>query len=70
MSHLVKNVQLRSFSGPYFLVFNPFTGKYKQEKGPYLDTFYEVLVQLKKYLNRLMSKGMSNIYLKVTNEKN
>ena len=27
------------FSGPYFLVFSPNTGKYGPEKTPYLETF-------------------------------
>ena len=30
------------FSGPYFPVFNPNTGKYGPEKAPYLDTFHAV----------------------------
>ena len=30
------------FSGPYFPVFRPNTGKYGPEKLPYLDTFHEV----------------------------
>ena len=30
------------FSGPYFPVFNPNTGKYGPEKSPYLDTFHSV----------------------------
>ena len=30
------------FSGPYFPVFSPNTGKYGPEKSPYLDTFHEV----------------------------
>ena len=36
----VKSVQIRSFSGPYFPVFSPNTGKYRLEKTPYLDTFH------------------------------
>ena len=36
----VKTVQIRSFSGPYFPVFSPNTGKYGSEKTPYLDTFH------------------------------
>ena len=31
------------FSGPYFLVLSPNTGKYGPEKTPYLDTFHAVL---------------------------
>ena len=27
------------FSGPYFPVFSPNTGKYRPEKNPHLDTF-------------------------------
>ena len=30
------------FSGSYFLVFSPNTGKYGPEKSPYFDTFYAV----------------------------
>ena len=30
------------FSGPYFPVFSPNTGKYGPEKTPYLDTFNAV----------------------------
>ena len=36
----VKSVQIRIFSGPYFYVFGPNTGKYGPEKTPYLDTFH------------------------------
>ena len=32
------------FSGPYFPVFNPNTGKYGPEITPYLDTFHAVMV--------------------------
>ena len=31
------------FSGPYFPLFSPNTGKYGPEKTPYLDTFHTVL---------------------------
>ena len=31
------------FSGPYFPLFSPNTGKYPPEKTPYLDTFHAVL---------------------------
>ena len=38
------------FSGPYFPVFSPNTGKYGPEKTPYLDTFHAVLtVKFVKY---------------------
>ena len=30
------------FSGPYFFVFSPNTGKYGPENTPYLDTFHAV----------------------------
>ena len=30
------------FSGPYFPVFSPNTGKYEPEKAPFLDTFHAV----------------------------
>ena len=30
------------FSGPYFPVFSPNTGKYEPEKATYLDTFHAV----------------------------
>ena len=32
------------FSGPYFVVFSPNTGKYGPVKTPYLDSFHEVYV--------------------------
>ena len=32
-----------TFSGPYFPVFGPNTGKYGPEKTPHLDTFHAVL---------------------------
>ena len=32
------------FSGPYFPVFSPNTGKYRPEKTPYLDTFHTVFI--------------------------
>ena len=32
----------KAFSGPYFPVFSPNTGKYGPEKTPYLDTFHTV----------------------------
>ena len=34
------------FSGPYFPIFSPNTGKYGQEKTSYLDTFHAVIVTL------------------------
>ena len=53
ITHCVKSVEIRSFSGPYFPVFglnteicgvisafSPNTGKYGSEKTPYLDTFH------------------------------
>ena len=36
----MKSVQIQIFSGPYFYVFGPNTGKYGPEKTPYLDTFH------------------------------
>ena len=45
--HCMKSVQIRSFSGPYFPVFSPDTGKYGLEKTPYLDTFHTVQVSKK-----------------------
>ena len=35
-------MQIRSFSGPYFPVFSPNTGKFGPEKIPHLDTFQVV----------------------------
>ena len=32
------------FSGPYFPVYSPNTGKYRPEKTPHLDTFHAVHV--------------------------
>ena len=37
--HCVKSVQIRRFSGPYFLVFSPNTGKYGSEKLHILTLF-------------------------------
>ena len=34
------------FSGPYFPVFSPKTGKYGLEKTPYLDNFHRVIKKL------------------------
>ena len=34
--------EYRDFSGPYFTVFNPNTGKYGPEKTLYLGTFHAV----------------------------
>ena len=42
-NHCVKSVQLRSFSGPYFLVFGLNTGKYGPEKTIYLEGFHVVI---------------------------
>ena len=42
ITHCVKSVQIRRFSGPYFPVFSPNTGKYRPEKTTYLDTFHAV----------------------------
>ena len=33
---------MKFFSGPYFPVFSPNTGKYGPERTPYLDTFHAV----------------------------
>ena len=42
LKHCVKSVQMRSFSGTFFTVFQMNTGKYGPEKPPYLDTFHAV----------------------------
>ena len=52
----VKSVQIWSFSGPYFPVFSPNTGKYGPEETPYLDTFYAVLVKAKIVAQRKFQK--------------
>ena len=39
ISHCVKSVRVRSFSGPYFSAFNPNTGKYGPEKLQVLTLF-------------------------------
>ena len=36
--------QYKVFSGPYFPVFSPNTGKYGPEKTPYFDTFHAVIM--------------------------
>ena len=41
-STLHENVQIWSFSGPYFPVFGLNRGKYGAGKTPYLDTFHAV----------------------------
>ena len=43
LKHCVKSVQILIFSGPYFPVFSPKTGKYGREETPYLDTFHAVM---------------------------
>ena len=48
--HCVKSVQIESFSGLYFPVFSPNTGKQGPEKTPYLDTFHIVQMTLFWYL--------------------
>ena len=48
LKHCVKSVQIQFFSGPYFSVFSPNTGKYGPEKTPYLDAFLTVLISLYK----------------------
>ena len=46
--YLIYKVKMRMsmyhgvFSGPYFFVFSPNTGKYGPEKTTYLDTFHTV----------------------------
>ena len=40
---LLKSVQIRSFSCPYFPVFGLNTSKYGHEKNSYLDTFHAVM---------------------------
>ena len=37
--HCVKSIQIRSF---FWSTFSPKTGKYGQEKAPYLETFHAV----------------------------
>ena len=54
--HCVKSVQILSFSGPYFPVFELNTkiyeiwdtGKYGLEKTPYLDTWHSDRIMSKK----------------------
>ena len=40
-----------AFSGPYFLVFSPNTGKYGPENTPYLDTFLAVCFNLQSFIS-------------------
>ena len=47
--HCVKSIQIRVFSGPYFSVLSPNTGKYKPEKTPYWDTFHAVYLTPNKF---------------------
>ena len=34
------------FSGPYFPLFSPNTGKYGSEKTPFLETFHAVVIRI------------------------
>ena len=45
------------FSGPYFPVFSPITGKYGSEKISYLVTFHEVVLWRAKQNNRSKFRG-------------
>ena len=45
--HYVKSVQILIFSGTYFPVFSPNTGKYRPKKTPYLETFHTVIWEMK-----------------------
>ena len=57
----MKSVQIRSFSGHYFPVFSPNTGKYGPEKALYLDTFQAV--KLEEMSNGLfLQKAVSVLY--------
>ena len=53
--HCLKSVQIPFFSGPYFPLFRPNTGKYVPQKTLYLDNFHAVQLltqyQSKRYLN-------------------
>ena len=42
--HCAKNVQMRSFSGPFCPIFSKNTGKYEPGKTPYWDIFYTVTI--------------------------
>ena len=59
LCHCIKSVEMRSFSGPYFPLFSPVTGKYGPQKYPYLNTFHavgvlkDVYVQLVNYVSSL-----------------
>ena len=43
----MKSVQILIFSGTYFPVFSPNTGKYRPKKTPYLETFHTVIWEMK-----------------------
>ena len=45
MSITAKMYKYRIFSGLYFPVFSPNTGKYRPGKFPYLDTFHAVKIR-------------------------
>ena len=51
------------FSGPYFPVFSPNTGKYGPEKTPYLDTFRVVEKMVKDWkvkMCKMLEKRKNN----------
>ena len=43
----MKSVQILIFSGTYFPVFSPNTGKYRPKKTPYLEAFHTVIWEMK-----------------------
>ena len=58
----MKSFQIRSFSGPYFPVFNPNPGKYGPEKTPCLDIFRSLItIVLLLFLFYLLQVGYSLI---------
>ena len=45
------------FSGQYFPVFSPNTGKYGQEKTPFLETFHAVINRTALGITKKLSKN-------------
>ena len=51
------------FSGPYFPVFSPNTGKYGPEKTPFLDTFQPIISKLFKKIMQNQINGCISVFL-------
>ena len=61
--HCMKNVEIRSFSDPYFPVFGLYTGKCGPERTPHLDFFHAVLLSKKHQHWSRYSEQVSDVLL-------